>query len=158
MRYWSCAPHTSLLQTTTYLHGMLASPANGSLDFVLVLVSPSSPTDPDSDPPRGKVIGKAGIWSLSNSEIGFLLHRDVWGEGYMAEALTALLGPNGVFWKRGVEGVVADVDPRNEGSMGILRRFGFVETGREDRTFETHLGWCDSVYLELRGRLAKQES
>lgn len=69
----------------------------------------------------------------------------------MAEALTALLGPDGAFWKRGVEGVVADVDPRNEGSIGILRRFGFVETGREERTFETHLGWCDSVYLGLGG-------
>ena len=69
----------------------------------------------------------------------------------MVEALTALLGADGLFWKRGVEGVVADVDPRNEGSIGILRRFGFVETGRAENTFETHLGWCDSVYLELKG-------
>lgn len=46
--------------------------------------------------------------------------------------------------------VIADVDPRNEGSIGILRKFGFEETGREKRTFETHLGWCDSVYFELR--------
>lgn len=81
-----------------------------------------------------------------------MLHRNFWGSGYMAEALTALLGTRGVFWKRGVERVVADVDPRNDGSIGILKgRFGFVETGREERTFETHLGWCDSVYLELRG-------
>lgn len=69
----------------------------------------------------------------------------------MAEALTALLGePDGVFWKRGVERVLADVDPRNVGSIGILRRFGFEEVGREEGTFETHLGWCDSVYFELR--------
>lgn len=68
----------------------------------------------------------------------------------MAEALTALLGRNGVLWKRGVQRVLADVDPRNGASIGILRRFGFEEVGREERTFETHLGWCDSVYLELR--------
>lgn len=87
-----------------------------------------------------------------------MLHRDIWGKGYMAEALTALLGSDGVFWGRGVERVVADVDPRNEGSIGILRRFGFLETGREERTFETHLGWCDSVYFELRSPLMEQES
>lgn len=71
----------------------------------------------------------------------------------MAEALSALLGREGggVVWERGVERVVADVDPRNAASVGVLRRFGFVETGRGVRTFETHLGWCDSVYLELKG-------
>ena len=68
----------------------------------------------------------------------------------MAEALAALLGPDGALWARGVRRVRADVDPRNEGSVGILRgRFGFVEVGREERTVETHLGWCGSVYLEL---------
>lgn len=87
-----------------------------------------------------------------------MLHRDHWGNGYMAEAFTALLGFEGVLWKRGLERVVADVDPRNSGSIGILRRFGFVETGREEGTFETHLGWCDSVYFELRSPLVENES
>lgn len=43
----------------------------------------------------------------------------------------------------------ADVDPRNEGSLGILKKFGFLVTGYKENTFETHLGWCDSVYLAL---------
>lgn len=87
-----------------------------------------------------------------------MLKRECWAKGYMAEAFMALLGPDGVLWKRGVERVVADVDPRNGGSMGILRRFGFVEVGRAERTFETHLGWCDSVYLELKNSGVKRES
>ncbi|KAL9068287.1 MAG: hypothetical protein Q9161_006313 [Pseudevernia consocians] len=149
----SCAPHTSILQTLKHLHGTISSSTNGTLDFVIVLVSPPAL---DPHPPTDKVIGKVGIWSPANSEIGFMLNRDIWGEGYMAEALTALLGPNGVFWKRDVESVLADVDPRNEGSIGILKRFGFEETGREERTFETHLGWCDSVYFELMGPLMKK--
>lgn len=131
------------------------SSTNGTLDFVIVLLSPPSslsPAEGDQPPsdPAEKVIGKAGIWSQANSEIGFMLNRAYWRKGYMVEALTALLGPDGAFWQRGVERVLADVDPRNESSTGVLRRFGFVETGREERTFETHLGWCDSVYLELR--------
>ena len=48
-----------------------------------------------------------------------------------------------------VEKIVADVDPRNEACLGIMRKFGFKETGTAERTYETHLGWCDSVYLEL---------
>ena len=76
----------------------------------------------------------------------------------MAEAFTALLGPDGVFWERGVEWVVADVDPRNENCIGILTKYGFVETGRREKTLKTHLGWCDSVDLELRRDLVKAGS
>ncbi|KAL8783691.1 MAG: hypothetical protein Q9195_009316 [Heterodermia aff. obscurata] len=51
---------------------------------------------------------------------------------------------------RRIERVVADADPRNEACLGMLRKFGFKETGRAEKTFETHLGWCDSVYFELQ--------
>ena len=64
----------------------------------------------------------------------------------MTEALEALL-PH--LWAQGVERIVADVDPRNESSIRLLMGFGFVETGRAERTFETGLGWCDSVYFAL---------
>ena len=134
---------------------MTASSTNGVLDFVIVLVYPCAR---DANAPAGKVIGKAGIWRAENSEIGFMLHRDYWGNGYMAETFAALLGPGGVLWKRGLDRVFADVDPRNEGSIGILRRFGFVETGREEGTFETHLGWCDSVYFELMSPFVEKKT
>lgn len=113
---------------------------NGILDFTIVLSNPNSPRT------RPKVIGKAGIWDPSNCEIGFLLHRSFWGQGFMTEALKALL-PH--LWAQGVERIVADVDPRNESSIRLLMGFGFVETGRAERTFETGLGWCDSVYFAL---------
>ena len=119
---------------------MLASPINGILDFSIVL------PNPNCSRARPKVIGKAGIWDPSNCEIGFLLHRSFWGQGFMTEALKALLP---YLWAQGVERIVADVDPRNEGSIRLLKGFGFVETGRAERTFETALGWCDSVYFAL---------
>ena len=119
---------------------MVRSPNNGKLDFVLVLAD------------SGAAIGKAGIWSSADHskgpEIGLLLNREYWGQGFMFEALMALIPQ---FWKEGVEKVIADVDPRNERSLGLLRKCGFVEIGREERTMETHLGWCDSVFLELTG-------
>lgn len=46
--------------------------------------------------------------------------------------------------------VVADVDPENEASLRLLRKLGFREVGVAKATYETHLGWRDSVFLEAR--------
>ena len=119
---------------------MIASSTNGILDFSIILYSPRSSAN-------GKVIGKAGIWNADDQEIGFLLNSSYWGKGYMSEALATIL-PH--IWKQGVREIVADVDPRNDASLRSLKRFGFRETGKAERTFETHLGWCDSIYLALR--------
>lgn len=77
----------------------------------------------------------------------------------MAEALSALInhiwsGTGGGGRGRGrgrgdIQKIVADVDPRNTASVGLLKNFGFEETGYEARTWKTHLGWCDSLYLAL---------
>ncbi len=133
-RYRSGPPHTNKSKTKDYLDCMIASPTNGVLDFVLVL------------PSTGKVIGKAGIWETGTYEIGFMLNHSYWGQGYMADALQRLL-PH--IWQQGVESMIADVDPRNKASIGLLERFGFEEYERVERTIKTHLGWCDSVYLLL---------
>ena len=64
----------------------------------------------------------------------------------MSEALTTLIP---MFWAKGVEKLLADVDPRHGICIKVLNGFGFVETRREKNTFKTDIGWCDSVYLEL---------
>ena len=46
--------------------------------------------------------------------------------------------------------MTADADPHNEASLGLLRKLGFVETGRAERTFLIGGEWFDSVYLALR--------
>lgn len=127
---------------------MISSPNNGSSDFVIVLRSP--------DP--GPVIGKVGIWNVETDEIGFMLRREYWGKGYMAEAFSAILEHlwNGKGGK--VRRLVADVDPRNNASLRILKKFGFRQTGFEKNTIETHLGWCDSVYLALENPNSKGET
>ena len=165
----STAPHENIEKTNEYLGKMLDSPCNGKLDFVLVLRSTRNVI--------GKLgIWRA---DPTNPEVGFMLARAYWGKGYMAEAMEAWLeylwGPDCERLVRGeqekefgkpadrtqkggiqayagarVEKVVADVDPRNDACLGMMKKFDFVETGREERTYETHLGWCDSVYLELR--------
>ena len=43
--------------------------------------------------------------------------------------------------------LTADVDPRNAASLALLRRHGFVETGRAAATWQIGDEWCDSIYL-----------
>jgi len=141
----STAPHTTTEQSKAYLDSMIASPYNGVLDFTICLNSDAA--SGDSEDGNLVVIGKAGIWD--GEEIGFIFNRDYWRKGYAFEALDAVMRH---VWDNHADiGVVkADVDPRNRASVHLLRRLGFVVVGEAKRTFETHVGWCDSVYLEAR--------
>ena len=119
---------------------MIASETNGRLDFVMEIDDPDCPED------KGRVIGKVGIWSAEKAEISYMLNREYWGRGYMSEAFTVLLQH---CWAQGMEQVTADVDPKNEVSLGMLKKFGFVETGRKEMTGVGIDGWYDSVFLAL---------
>lgn len=94
------------------------------------------------------VIGKAGIWS--KPELGFFLHRAHWHQGLMFEALQALL-PH-LFEAMSLSQITADVDPRNAASLGLLKRLGFTETGRAEKTIKINGVWCDSIYLACATR------
>ncbi|KAI4285397.1 MAG: hypothetical protein L6R38_000695 [Xanthoria sp. 2 TBL-2021] len=139
MRYWSTAPHSQLQQTENTLRFMIDGEYNGRCDFIIDYAPPS--TTP-------KLIGKLGVWD--GHEIGFMLARSFWGKGHMKEAMTELLRD---FWQRedmkAQDEIVADVDPRNGACIGLLKSFGFKETGYREKTWETHLGWCDSLDLKL---------
>ncbi|PPQ71159.1 hypothetical protein CVT24_009840 [Panaeolus cyanescens] len=159
MTYWSCAPHTTTEPSKNFVDSMIKSQFNGIYDFTVCLRD-------GAEPSHSRAIGKAGLYD--GKEIGYILHPDYWGKGYAREALVAILDryfaditevPQDTQPKEGeivVNGKVkADIDPRNAASIKLLTRLGFVEVGRAEKTFETHLGWCDSVYLELSKPEAK---
>jgi RimJ/RimL family protein N-acetyltransferase len=129
MRYWSSAPHTSLEQTGTFLQSMIDIPADTGEDFVVEH--------------EGRVVGKAGLYRFP--EIGFIFHPGVWGQGLAQEALGAVL--QRALTVHGLPIVQADVDPRNIRSLRLLKRLGFIEVGRAERTWRIGEEWCDSVYL-----------
>jgi RimJ/RimL family protein N-acetyltransferase len=131
MRYWSTPPHKDLAQTREWLASMIDAPADQSDDYIVER--------------EGRVIGKAGFWRLP--EIGYILHPDYWGQGLAHEALSAVI-PH-VFATFPVPALEADVDPRNEASLRLLAKLGFVETRRASRTWLVGEEWCDSVYLSL---------
>ena len=127
-RYWSTLPHTTLSETDTWI----TQSTTQTHDYAILLK------------PTNEVIGKIGYFG---PEIGFLLHPRVWGRGYASEALEGLLQ---VLWEGEVQMVRADVDPRNERCLKLLKRFGFRIVGRAEGTYVTWEGVCGSVYLELR--------
>ena len=59
--------------------------------------------------------------------MGYALGRAHWGNGYIWEALNALLAY--AFEELGMHRIEADVDPRNAASIRTLERLGFVREG-----------------------------
>jgi RimJ/RimL family protein N-acetyltransferase len=131
MRFWSSPPHPDVARTQAWLDSMMADGPPLSDDFAIEL--------------EGRVIGKAGCWRLP--EIGYILHPAYWGQGFATEACRAVIAH--VFDTYDVEAITADVDPRNEASLRLLERLGFVETGRATATYEIEGEISDSVYLAL---------
>ncbi len=131
MQYWSHGPHADIAKTKEWLDSMIAAPPEESEDFVITV--------------DGEVIGKLGAWRLP--EIGFIIGSNNWGRRYAAEAMRAFL--DHVFRARDIDFLAADTDPRNSGALRLLTDHGFVKTGYAERTWNTHIGICDSVYLRL---------
>jgi [ribosomal protein S5]-alanine N-acetyltransferase len=80
----------------------------------------------------GRLIGSCGFntWQLSGAfrgEIGYELGKDYWRQGYMYEALTALLQFG--FCTMGLNRIEALLLPDNSASLGLLYKLGFQSEG-----------------------------
>ncbi|TLD33499.1 hypothetical protein PspLS_01055 [Pyricularia sp. CBS 133598] len=133
MKYWSTLPHASIAETEKWVNGMMAAPCNGVTDFIICLKTATQDGRPTLQP-----IGKAGVWR--DQEIGFMIARQFWGQGLATEAVSLVL--DHLFFG-GNEGrsligdsIVADVDPRNEASLRVLGKLGFVVYDTKEKTFE----------------------
>ena len=132
MRYWSTLPHASRDVTRPWLERMIERTAAGGEDFLIEF--------------DGQVIGDVGAGRLP--DFGFIIHPDFWGRGFATEASRGFI--DYAFGKTAATELTADVDPRNQASLGVLAKLGFVETGRAANTFLLGDEWCDSIYLALQ--------
>ena len=128
--WWSTPPHETLDQTRAWLDAMIEKGPEHP-DFVVEL--------------DGRVIGKAGFHALP--DVGYILHPDCWGQGLGSEAVGAAI--DHVFRNRGLETLIADVDPDNAASIRLLQRLGFVRTGFAERTWNVGGVWKDSFFYAL---------
>jgi [ribosomal protein S5]-alanine N-acetyltransferase len=97
------------------------------------------------------VIGTCTLAALSaehrRAEVGFALATSVWGRGYIAEALPALL--SFAFTDLGLHRIEADADPRNDRSMRALERVGFTREGYQRERYFLNGEWQDAVLYGL---------
>ena len=96
----------------------------------------------------GRVIGTCLLFrheSVSlRAEVGYVLGRAHWGQGYMSEALRALL--DHALGAGGLRRIEAEIDSHNDASNAVARRLGFALEGRlrqrwtgKGRTYDTLL-------------------
>jgi RimJ/RimL family protein N-acetyltransferase len=129
MRYWDSPAHQSEEDTTRY-HGFMSR--KGPRRYFVW----------DLD---GEIIGAGGIHS--RAELGFILHPAFWGRGFAREACSAIIDHMWATTK--LKRLVAEADPRNLASIGLLTRLGFQVTDYKKKTLFLYEEWCDSVFLAL---------
>jgi ribosomal-protein-alanine N-acetyltransferase len=117
LRYWSRPPMTARDEASAMIERARAWGAEGSAIGWAVV--------------RGadrRVIGTATLFRIDRThrraEIGYMLGRAHWGQGYMREALAAVIGHG--FGPLELHRIEADIDPRNAASIRALEHFGFV--------------------------------
>jgi len=102
----------------------------------------------------GRVIGDVyfTIKSTANAagEIGWTLHPDFAGQGYMTEAAAAILEI--AFTRLGLHRVRAELDPRNNTSIALCKRLGMREEAYfvEDLWFKGE--WGDTAIYAILDR------
>lgn len=81
-------------------------------------------------------------------EMGWVLRRDMWGQGIVTEAARALLAH--VSTLPGATVVFARCRPQNAASARIMEKIGMVFVERIDREKEFRGEWVDTLVYEVR--------
>lgn len=120
MRYWSRGPYSSPEELQSYFEKtQQAFIEQSQLRWGLV-----SRED-------GRVIGVCSLYAIDagnlRADIGYILHREAWGQGLMQEALTAIF--DYAFEVMSLRRIEADIDPRNTASIAVLEKLGFQREG-----------------------------
>jgi RimJ/RimL family protein N-acetyltransferase len=120
MRYWSTPPLENKEATIDLVEGIQLGFASGQLmKWGLAL------------PANDRLIGTVTLFQPNfahrRTEMGYALGRPYWGQGYMKEALRAVV--DYAFNSLDFHRIEADVDPRNEASLRTLERLGFKREG-----------------------------
>ena len=100
--------------------------------------------------PANTIIGDIGLCMVSpnEAEIGFSFAREAQGMGYATEAVSALLQK--LLRSGDVRSVRASSDARNDRSIALLERLGFVLKHSCDEIF--HGQWCQQHHFRLEAR------
>jgi len=142
-RYWSSLPWTELARAHEYIEQAARDVAAGTAVRLGIIVKGTD-----------LCVGQATLFHFDvanrRCEIGYALHRDHWGRGYIGEALQALLDFG--FGPLGLHRVEADVDPRNDASLRTVERLGFQREGLLRERWLVGGEVCDTAFYGLLRR------
>jgi [ribosomal protein S5]-alanine N-acetyltransferase len=120
MRYWSTPPWADIAEAHAAIERDAVARRTGG--HVRLGIERTS---------DGRLLGTCALFDLERNcrraEIGYALGADAWGQGYVQEALGALL--DAAFDELHLNRIEADIDPRNLASARSLQRLGFVQEG-----------------------------
>jgi RimJ/RimL family protein N-acetyltransferase len=104
-----------------------------------------------SRPADDRMLGHLSLFNFSEqsgrAEIGYGLARRHWGQGFMHEALTAVV--DHAFGPLGLRRLEADIEPRNQASLRALERLGFAREGLLRERWQVGDEISDSVLMGL---------
>lgn len=143
MRYWSKPPMRELAEARASVERAKGFfPARTGLRWSIAL------------PAGDRMLGQVSLFNFSEqsarADIGYGLARAAWGNGYMHEALTAVL--DHAFGPLGLRRLEADIDPRNEASIRAVERIGFAREGLLRERWQVGDEISDTLLMGLLAR------
>ena len=142
MRYWSKPPMRDIAEAQAAVERAMGFFADGNLRWAI--------TRPGED----RLLGHVSLFSFSEqngrAEIGYGLARAHWGQGFMHEALTAVV--DYAFGTLGLRRIEADTHPGNQASLRALERLGFTREGLLRERWQVGEEISDSAVLGLLAR------
>jgi [ribosomal protein S5]-alanine N-acetyltransferase len=135
MKFWWCAPHSSFSDTECAV-ALNAELSTHNTCWAMTLDGKSA-------------VGWINLRKKRDcvAEVGYILSRNHWGNGYGREALSAVLSH--AFTEMGLRRIAADTDPENTASVKLLKSLGFKLEGHLRSEWETHIGVRDSYIFGL---------
>lgn len=140
MCYWSHPAWTQLQEAKTYIEDIHRHFKERSL-FQWGICDPSN----------DQVLGTCTLYQLDaqnrRAEIGIILGKGSWGRGCGSQALETLIGF--AFGNLKMHRLEADVDPKNQRSLALFERQGFLKEGLLRERWFVHGEIQDTILLGL---------
>ena len=143
MRYWSRPPMRDISEAIAAIERAKGYfPARDALRWSI------------TRPAEDRMLGHVSLFNFSEqsarADIGYGLARRHWGQGFMNEALAAVI--DYAFGPLGLRRLEADIDPRNLASVRALERLGFLHEGLLRERWQVADEISDTVFMGLLAR------
>lgn len=96
-------------------------------------------------------IGYFGYWRIikehCRAEIGYALNQKYWGSGYMTECLKTMIKYG--FNELQLHSIEANVNPKNENSIKLLERIGFIKEAYFRENYLHNNNYIDTITYSL---------